>query len=157
MEYAHRRNLVHRDVKPENILLHGQTTGWQAKLGDFGLAKCLDKAGFSGMTATGAHGGTYHFMPREQLTDFKYVKPVSDVWSLGSTFYTMLTGQLPRDSSPDQDPMNIVLCGKPVPILERDSRIPKDLAKVVDRALLTDPRKRYPTAKEFREALKKAL
>ena len=83
LAHAHQHGFVHRDIKPANILLHQQQRGWAAKMGDFGLAKQFERAGFSGMTLTGAFGGTYDYMPREQLTNFKNTLPVSDVWSLG--------------------------------------------------------------------------
>jgi hypothetical protein len=77
LSFAHEKGIVHRDLKPENILLTAPDGG-MAKIADFGLAKDFEKAGFSGMTATGGVAGTALFMPREQLLDYKHVKPVSD-------------------------------------------------------------------------------
>ena len=108
LAHAHQHGFVHRDIKPANILLHQQQRGWAAKMGDFGLAKQFEQAGFSGMTLTGAIGGTYDYMPREQLTNFKNTLPVSDVWSLGATFYRVLTG-CPRPCPEGRDPMEVVL------------------------------------------------
>ena len=67
------------------------------QVADFGLAKSFVGAGLSGVTATGAIGGTPMFMPREQLTHFKYFQPVSDIWSLAATGYYLLTGKPPLD------------------------------------------------------------
>jgi serine/threonine-protein kinase len=157
LEHAHRQNFVHRDLKPQNVLLDKQEGRWCVKIADFGLAKDFAQAGFSGMTATGSYGGTYNYMPREQLTHFKYVRPVSDVWSIAATFYHMLTGAYPLDFSNDCDPVAVILNDKPVPIRKRDQTIPAALAAVIDRALSSDPAARYQTAVEMRTALETAI
>jgi len=121
------------------------------------MAKSFQQAGLSGMTVTGDCAGTPVFMPREQVVNFRQVKPVSDVWSLGATFYCMLTGHGPRDFPPGVDPMEVVLGGKAVPIRRRDATLPKKLAEVIDRSLAVKPEDRFQDASEFRRALKKAL
>ena len=149
--------LVHRDLKPHNILLAEQEGLRIAKIADFGLAKSFEMAGLSGMTATGAVGGTCHFMPREQLTNYKYVQPASDVWSLAATFYYMLTGHVPLDFPAHRDVVEVILRDEPVPIRRRDSSLPVDLAEILDRALATDLSVRYATAGELKGALEQAL
>jgi len=116
LDHAHRAGFVHRDLKPENILLQQVEGRWRTKITDFGLAKSFEQAGLSGMTATGRIGGTFHFMPREQLTNYKFVRPVSDLWSLAATFYKLLSGHVPLDFPPDRDPMEVVLGDEPVPL-----------------------------------------
>ncbi len=96
-------------------------------------------------------------MPREQVIQFKNVKPATDVWSMGATLYNMLTGQTPRDFPRDRDPIEIILGGAIVPVRQRDRSIPKKLAEVIDRALLSAPRDRYRDAAEMQEALAKVL
>ena len=155
LAFAHTRGFVHRDLKPQNLLL--VRSPQKTKIGDFGFAKSFQQAGFSGMTVTGSYGGTPHFMAREQVVNFKYVKPVSDVWTIGATFYNMLTGQYPRDFLRGVDPIEIVLSGKVVPILERAEDVPPKVAAVIDRALAREPNDRYQDASEMREALGKAL
>jgi hypothetical protein len=157
LAYAHAQHFVHRDLKPQNILLHHNGGGWVTKIADMGLAKNFDQAGFSGMTVTGSMAGTFVFMPREQVTDFKHFKPVSDVWSMGATCYNMLTGQFPRDRKPGQDPLEMVLQNEVVPLRRRSPSIPAAIAEVIDRALLSNVNSRYQNAGEMHKAFTKAL
>jgi serine/threonine protein kinase len=149
---AHAQGFVHRDIKPENVLLSdaGMAT---AKLGDFGLAKSFEQAGLSGLTATGAVGGTLHFMPREQITHFRELRPASDVWSTGATLYHMLTLGYPRDFAPGADPLQVILQGGTIPIRKREPGLPTALGEVIDRAVDDDLSRRYASAAEFRDAL----
>ncbi len=156
LAFAHSKGIVHRDLKPPNILLSGTPTRPMAKLADMGLAKNFDKAGFSGMTVTGAFAGTPVFMPKEQLTNFKYVKPVTDVWSIGATFYCMLSGQTPRDYPRGCDPVEVILRGEIVPLSRRVGGIPKGIAAVLDKAVQASPKDRFQDAGEMLAALRKA-
>ena len=156
LAHAHERGFVHRDLKPENLLL-ADDVGGGAKVTDFGLAKSFQQAGLSGMTATGAVAGTLYFMPREQLTQFRLLKPVSDVWSMGATLYHMLTGVYPREFRPGEDPLPVILRGGIVPLRARDPRLPERVAAVVDRSVVDAVPERYQTAGEFRAALAGAV
>ena len=156
LAHAHERGFVHRDLKPENLLL-ADDVGGGAKVTDFGLAKSFQQAGLSGMTATGAVAGTLYFMPREQLTQFRLLKPVSDVWSMGATLYHMLTGAYPREFRPGEDPLPVILRGGIVPLRARDPRLPERVAAVVDRSVVDAVPERYQTAGEFRAALAGAV
>ncbi len=157
LAYAHSQGVVHRDLKPANILLTGKPEGPVAKISDLGLAKNFDKAGFSGMTVTGAYAGTPVFMPKEQITNFKYVKPVTDVWSFGATAYNLLTGLTPRDFPRGADPMEVILRGEIIPVRKRDPQIPTALAEVIDKAIQASPKDRYQDAQEMLSALKKVM
>ena len=157
LAFAHAKGIVHRDLKPGNVLLSGNKSDRKVKVSDFGLAKNFEQSGMSGLTLTGNFGGTPYFMSREQIVNFKHVKPVSDVWSIAATFYIMLTGLLPRDFPKDKDPLAVVLDGDVVPIRKRDGNIPKPLAAVIDRALDVKPKSRFQDAREMREALAKAI
>jgi serine/threonine protein kinase len=144
-------------LKPGNLLLVGDRVDRKVKLSDFGLAKNFEQAGLSGMTLTGQFAGTPLFMPREQVLNYKNVRPVSDVWSIAATLYFMVTGVPPRNAPKEVDPLAVVLGGDAVPIRERDRNTPKPLAAAIDHALAVDHKKRYQNATEFRDALAKAL
>jgi serine/threonine protein kinase len=156
LAFAHARGFIHRDIKPENLLLPDERAR-SVKVSDFGLAKSFEQAGMSGMTATGVVGGTFYFMPREQLTNFRQARPAGDVWSMGATLYYMLTRQYPRDFVPGQDPLQVILRGGTVPIRERDGALGRPLAAVVDRAVADDLAHRYASARQFQEALASVL
>jgi hypothetical protein len=157
LAFIHGANLVHRDVKPANILLVRDRDGWLAKLADLGLAKDFELAGLSGMTLVGQYAGTYEFMPREQLTHYRYLKPYSDVWSMAATFYHLLTGDYPLDFHPPRDKAAVVLESQVVPIRQRDPSLPRLVAKVIDQALSPQPADRFPNAGALREALLRVL
>jgi serine/threonine-protein kinase len=155
--YQSGRGLVHRDLKPHNIFLHRQGRTLRAKIGDFGLAKAFDLAGLSGQTRSGDLSGTPHFIPREQVLNFKCSKPPVDVWATAATLYFMLTGAVPRDFDPHKDVWQTVLDCDAVPIRRRDASVPKRLAEVIDTALVEKPQIGFQSAREFRSALEAAL
>lgn len=156
LAYVHAQGFVHRDLKPQNILLAGQEGQWIAKLSDLGLAKSFEQAGLSGMTATGGFAGSFPFMPREQLINFKRVQPVSDVWAMGATGYCLLTGTYPRQQQHGQDPLMAILHEECIPIRQRVAHIPAGIAEVIDRSLATKEGERYQHAGEMYEALLRA-
>ncbi len=153
---AHAQGFVHRDIKPENVLLTDAEMS-EAKLADFGLAKSFEQAGLSGLTATGAVGGTLFFMPREQITHFRVLRPASDVWSTGATLYHMLTLSYPRDFAPGADPLQVILQGGTVPVRGREPGLAPALAEVIDRSVDDDLSRRYASAAEFRDALGRVM
>jgi len=153
---AHRRGLVHGDLKPQNVLLHRQGGKRTARIADFGLARIMEQAGCSGMTATGHVPVNYHFLPRERVVDFREARPVSDLWSVAAVFYHVLTGQFPRDLT-GRDALAAVLHSESVPIRERNPQVPKPVAQVIDKALASDPGKRFQSAAEIKVHLERAF
>jgi len=157
LAYVHNRSLVHRDIKPQNILFSGPERNRTAKIADYGLAKDFSMAGWSGHTVTGTFGGSFFYMPREQIFEFKYIYPSGDIWSTGATFYHMLSGQLPRQFTRGQAPIEAILQGPVIPIREREASLPAPLAEVIDRSLNNIPANRFQSAGEMLQALREAL
>lgn len=163
LHYAHGQNLVHRDVKPSNILVSGQPGSYSARLADFGLMRNMDEAGVSGITRKGEVRGTVPFMPREQVLDCRFVKPAGDVYAAGATLYWLLTGELTRDfealdlRGEVKDAYLVILDDPVVPIRERDPAVPESIARVLDTALADEPEDRYDTAAEMARALRRAI
>jgi serine/threonine-protein kinase len=157
LAFMHKKRYIHRDLKPQNILLTGSERKLIAKVTDYGMSKNFDEAGLSGITMTGDVAGTIPFMSRDQVRDLKYSKPPVDVWSMGATFYNLLTGKFPRDFAPREDPIAQVLENPVIPIRKRDSSIPRRVAEVIDKALSDNVRKRYKDGGEMLAALEKVL
>jgi hypothetical protein len=150
LAFAHSKGFVHRDLKPGNILIHKGT----ARVADFGMSKSFQLAGLSGMSSTGKTAGTPVFMPPEQIINFKYVKPVSDVFSMGATMYYLLTGAFPFDFPAKRDPIDVLLNDDVVTIRKRIPTLNKHLAAAIDRAVTKKPKERFIDATELLKALK---
>ena len=154
LAHAHEKGFVHRDIKPANILVHKDGTTKTTKLADFGLARAYEVSQLSGLTMQGDVGGTPMYMPPEQITHFRNVKPAADQYSAAATLYTLLTGKCIHNF-----PKGIEAClihittEHPVPIRERRSDIPKGLAEVIHTALSREPEERFEDVEEFREEL----
>ncbi len=143
LEYAHSRNIVHRDIKPDNVLI---TRSGVAKLVDLGLAKRTDEA--SHLTAARQGFGTTPYMPYEQAVEAKSADGRSDVYALGATLYHLVTGEVPF---PGENHLEIVEkkgLGLFVPASMRNPDVPPALDRVLARMLARQPRDRYQTASE---------
>ena len=149
LHYAHEHGIVHRDVKPENILLHGG----HAMVADFGIALAVSAAAGGRMTETGLSLGTPHYMSPEQATAEKDISARSDVYSLGSVLYEMLTGQPPHlGGSAQQIIMKIITAPADLVTVHRKS-VPPNIAAAVAKSLEKLPADRFESAKAFAEAL----
>lgn len=149
------RGLVHRDIKPSNLFLSHIGGSRFVKVADYGLAKAFDQAGLSGLSMSGATAGTPHFMPRQQVINFKYAKPEVDIWATAASLYYMLTGTFPRNFV--GDPFLAVLQTNAVPIRDRTPSIPKQLAEVIDLALVDQPEIHFKNSADFKQALLSVL
>jgi serine/threonine protein kinase len=149
---AHAFSVVHRDIKPDNILLEG--TRGRVMVTDFGIAKALSASG-SGATLTGAGVaiGTPAYMSPEQAAGEREIDGRSDVYSLGIVAYQMLTGELPFQA-PTVAGILMKQITEPAPMVTlKRPDVPEDLALAVSRCLEKDPENRWPTADALRRAL----
>src|SRR5215210_1460360 len=146
LQAAHERGVIHRDIKPQNILL---TQSGEAKVADFGISRA---ASSSTMTETGFVMGTAHYVSPEQAVG-QPASPQSDLYSLGVVLYEMLTGEVPHDA---ETPIGIAMkhvSGQFRPPREANPNVPEGINAVTMRLLARDPEKRYGSAAELIEDL----
>jgi eukaryotic-like serine/threonine-protein kinase len=150
---AHQAGIVHRDLKPSNILL---TSEGVPKVADFGLAKLL--GGDSGRTQSGQVVGTPSYMAPEQAEGrSKDVGPVADVYALGAILYEALTGRPPFLGVSQIETLRLVCSTEPVPPKQLRPDIPRDLETICLKCLRKEPAKRYTTAQELADDLRRFL
>lgn len=150
LAYAHERGIVHRDVKPGNVLIDGR---W-AYLSDFGLVKLAESS--SHLTGTGVSIGTPAYMSPEQVNGSGAVDHRTDIYALGIILYKILTGTVPHDA---QTPIAVLVkrSTEPVPPINLvKPSVPRSLQEVTMRSLAMEPDARFRSATDFAEALKKA-
>ena len=151
---AHSRGVVHRDVKPANLLVTISDGRPMLKLADFGLARMYHSSQLSGLTMMGDTGGTIPYMAPEQITNYRESKPAVDQYSAAATLYHLLTNRLTYDFPEDIGAkLLMVLQQAPVPILSRRPDIPTHLAQTIHRGLCRNPADRFADCMMFREAL----
>lgn len=145
--YAHKLNVIHRDVKPANMMLTSQGV---VKLMDFGIARPNDEAG---MTSTGATLGSMNYMSPEQVR-CEPVDQRSDLYSMGVSLYEMVTGKLPFRGHSNYSVMSAHLEETPKPPIAVRPDMPKGLSDIILMAMAKDPRERFQTAEAFGAALR---
>ena len=151
LAYANARNVVHRDIKPDNILLDADTG--RAMVTDFGIARAVSEGNDTRLTTTGLAIGTPAYMSPEQCAGDRSVDGRSDIYSLGIVGYQMLSGDLPFTASNTPGMFVKHLTEQPRPIGERVQGLPEDLGVIIMRCLAKEPGDRFPTATALVEAL----
>lgn len=146
--FAHRERIVHRDVKPANVL-HAGDTRW--KLADFGIARLPD----SDLTQVGIFMGTPGYAPPEAIREGRYT-PQADVFAWGAVFYELLCGRVPYEGPDVQTTNGYVLKQEPPSPRVHDPSVPEPLAEVALRAMAHDTRRRYATGAEAEASLAEA-
>jgi WD40 repeat protein len=172
VHYAHQRGVLHRDLKPANVLLSfsGRSQGGACpvlacerpldgcvpKIADFGLAKRLDAG--PGPTRSGVVLGTPSYMAPEQVAcNGAAVGPAVDIYALGAILYELLTGRPPFKAATPLDTLWQVAWDDPVSVRRLQPQVPRDLETVCLKCLEKDPRKRYPTAQDLADDLRRFL
>jgi eukaryotic-like serine/threonine-protein kinase len=152
LHYAHTQGVIHRDIKPENVLL----ANGRPMVADFGIALAVSAAAGGRMTETGLSLGTPHYMSPEQATAEKEITGRSDVYSLASVCYEMLTGNPPHVGSSAQQIIMRIITEQPEAVTKHRKSVPPHVAAAVAKALEKLPADRFETAEKFAEALANA-
>ena len=147
LAFAHSRGVVHRDIKPQNIMVTADGT---AKLMDFGIARVAQDRK---LTQTGRTLGSLYYMSPEQIRGADDIDGRSDLYSLGITLYEGATGSRPFEGDSDYTIMAAHLQQSPVPPVERDPRLPRALSDVILAAIEKDRNQRFQSADAFKSAL----
>lgn len=151
LKYAHEQSIIHRDVKPATIVIRKEDN--RAKLTDFTLAKNLERAGVSVITADGEAVSTPFYLSPEQVKSARSADPRSDVYSFAATFYHALTGQLPIPSRSYGEFIAKVFTHVPVPLHQVFPSAPPPLSLIFERSLAKDPTERFQSMAELEDTL----
>jgi TolB-like protein/predicted Ser/Thr protein kinase len=153
--YAHAQGVIHRDVKPENVLI--DAASGRAMLTDFGVARAFasgnDSEGDSAVTRTGFVVGSPRYMSPEQAVGERELDGRSDIYSLGLVAYEMFAGSAPFTGSSPMAVLTKQLTEAPPPLVQRRPDLPAEITGAIDRALAKQPRDRWATAEEFARAI----
>jgi serine/threonine-protein kinase len=157
LAHAHECGFVHRDVKPGNMLLTGETGCETLKLADFGLARAYEASAMSGLTMSGQSGGTPAFMPPEQVRSFRAAQPSADQYSAAASLYYLATGQhVYERASSMMDLLTRILQEEPIPLRPGPPHpaMAGPMGSVMRRALARQPEERFPDVRAMQEALR---
>ncbi len=153
LDYAHRHGVIHRDIKPENILLHDG----RSLVADFGIALAVSAAAGGRMTETGLSLGTPHYMSPEQATAEKEITARSDVYSLASVLYEMLTGNPPHTGASAQQIIMRIIAEPVAEVTALRKSVPPNVAAALMKALEKLPADRFDSTRAFADALANAV
>jgi eukaryotic-like serine/threonine-protein kinase len=156
LDYAHRRGIIHRDVKPGNLMVVGGPVGggeMTVKLTDFGIARAIEQ---TRITQVGSVVGTAAYLAPEQVRGDE-ATPATDVYALGVVLYQFLTGRLPYEGSSLAELAVRQQNEKPLPPTTYNDAVPETLGAAVLRALEGDPSRRYASAEELASGLRRGL
>ena len=151
LAFAHARKFIHRDIKPDNILI--DKDDGRAIVTDFGIARAVQDGAETRLTATGIAIGTPAYMSPEQCAGDREIDGRADLYALGTLGYQMLAGRLPFEANSTPALLVKQLSEKPLPIVERRPDTPPDLAGIIMRLLEKEPSARFATADELSAAL----
>jgi serine/threonine-protein kinase len=152
LAYAHERGVVHRDIKPDNILLCADDDG-RVMVTDFGIARAISEGSDSRLTATGMAIGTPAYMSPEQSMGERDIDGRADLYALGVVGYQMLSGELPFNATSTPALLVKQISERPIPVDVHRPDAPPDLARAVMMLLEKDPANRFPTADALVTAL----
>jgi len=153
LSHAHDAGMIHRDLKPGNILVSQQQNGLKARLADFGLAKNFVNAGLSRFSGENEVKGTLRYMAPEQIECSRHATPISDLYSAAATLYTLISDAQMYDCSDGRVPIDVILRKGPIPIQTHMPDAPPELVQFLDRGLRHDASARFQSAVEMRKAL----
>lgn len=148
LSYAHSHDIIHRDIKPDNLMITKEGT---VKIADLGIAKKLDRTREA--TDAGLVLGTPNYMAPEQATDAALTDRRSDVYALGSTVYHMLSGKPPYQGKNALEILTNVVKRKPEPIEKLRPDLPKHLLQIINKMMARDPERRYQSMDELVKAV----
>jgi WD40 repeat protein/serine/threonine protein kinase len=161
VHYAHEHGIVHRDLKPANVLLRGKATDGRLsafipKICDFGLAKQLDSPN-QPLTVTGTAAGTPEYMAPEQAACATKAGPAADIYSLGVILYELGTGRRPFEGATAIETMQMVIQQEALPPTKLNAIFPRDLETICLKCLRKEPQRRYASALDMAEDLRRFL
>jgi eukaryotic-like serine/threonine-protein kinase len=158
LQYAHKQQIIHRDIKPTNVLIAEIDGKEVAKLADFGVARVYQTAPFSGLSLTTGLLELASFIPPEILFSFQEANPLADQYSVAAVMYHLLTGaavlDLPREG---QRRYSSLLRAQHAPLNEHRADVPPKLVEVIHKALSRTPSQRFADIGAFRKALARAI
>ena len=149
LDYSHRQGVIHRDIKPGNVLIHDG----QPVITDFGIALAVGGAGGGRLTETGLSLGTPHYMSPEQAAGGQHLGPATDIYALGCVLYEMLVGEPPFTGSTPQAILGKIIAGERVSAVGQRDTVPTNVDAAIAKALEKLPADRFSSAARFAQAL----